>query len=160
MHDNTEELKARVQVHRRDQSHALEISRTIHANPELAFENYESMALLTDTAERHGYSVEAAWPGWTRPSWPPAPEPTRTDGGPGGRIRRCPDWARLPDVSSARRPRKAALALQALRSELPGTFKLVGTPAEERGGGKVIMVERGVFDGIDAAMMIHPAPRL
>ena len=59
MHDNTEELKARVQEYIDEISPMLlEISRTIHANPELAFEEYESMALLADTAERHGYSVE------------------------------------------------------------------------------------------------------
>jgi amidohydrolase len=50
----------------------------------------------------------------------------------------------------------AALAMHAIRQQIPGTIKLIGTPAEERGGGKVIMAERGVFDQVDAAMMIHP----
>lgn len=34
---------------------------------------------------------------------------------------------------------------------------MLGTPAEEGGGGKVLMLERGAFDGLDAAMMVHPA---
>src|SRR5690606_33048549 len=53
----------------------------------------------------------------------------------------------------------AALAMHAIRDQVPGVIKLIGTPAEERGGGKVIMVERGVFDGVDAAMMIHPGTK-
>ncbi|MEA3355742.1 MAG: amidohydrolase, partial [Candidatus Bipolaricaulota bacterium] len=40
---------------------------------------------------------------------------------------------------------------------LPGTMQLIGTPGEEGGGGKVILSEAGVFEGVDAAMMFHPA---
>ncbi|MCB0075558.1 MAG: M20/M25/M40 family metallo-hydrolase, partial [Caldilineaceae bacterium] len=53
----------------------------------------------------------------------------------------------------------AALAMQAIRNEVAGTIKLIGTPAEEGGGGKVIMAEYGVFDDLDAAMMIHPGTK-
>lgn len=43
-------------------------------------------------------------------------------------------------------------------SQRPGRVKLLGTPAEEGGGGKVMLLERGAFNGVDAAMMIHPEP--
>ncbi len=36
---------------------------------------------------------------------------------------------------------------------------ILGTPAEEGGGGKELLVQRGAFDGVDAAMMVHPARR-
>jgi amidohydrolase len=51
----------------------------------------------------------------------------------------------------------AAAALHRAAPHLPGTLTVLGTPAEEGGGGKVIMVERGIFHGIDAAMMFHPS---
>lgn len=35
---------------------------------------------------------------------------------------------------------------------------ILGTPAEEGGGGKVDMLRAGVFDEIDVAMMVHPGP--
>lgn len=49
----------------------------------------------------------------------------------------------------------AAAGLAALGDELPGTVEVFGTPAEETYGGKVVMAERGAFDGLDFAMMIH-----
>lgn len=50
----------------------------------------------------------------------------------------------------------AALALRDALPEIDGTLLVVGTPAEEGGGGKAIEVEAGVFDGVDAALMFHP----
>ena len=42
-------------------------------------------------------------------------------------------------------------------ADLPGRIRVLGTPAEERGGGKEVMARRGAFEGVDAAMMVHPA---
>ena len=52
----------------------------------------------------------------------------------------------------------AALALKPIADDLGITVKVMGTPAEEGGGGKIIMLEKGVFAGVNAAMMVHPAP--
>ena len=52
----------------------------------------------------------------------------------------------------------AGLALAPLVDELGLTVTVIGTPAEEGGGGKVLLLERGAFDGVHAAMMVHPAP--
>src|SRR5262249_39588939 len=51
----------------------------------------------------------------------------------------------------------AGLATARLADELGGRVRILGTPAEEGGGGKVFMAEQGAFEGIDAAMMVHPA---
>jgi amidohydrolase len=51
-----------------------------------------------------------------------------------------------------------ACALGPLTEDLGITLKIMGTPAEEGGGGKIYMLERGAFDGVDLAMMIHPGP--
>ncbi len=51
----------------------------------------------------------------------------------------------------------AAAALHRVVPSLPGTLTVLGTPAEEGGGGKVIMAEKGIFNAMDAAMMFHPS---
>jgi amidohydrolase len=53
----------------------------------------------------------------------------------------------------------AAIALAAVADELPGEIVFLGTPAEERGSGKAIMIEDGLFDGLDAALLFHPCDR-
>jgi amidohydrolase len=52
----------------------------------------------------------------------------------------------------------AGLGLAGLADDLGLTVTVLGTPAEENGGGKVLMLERGAFADADAAMMVHPAP--
>jgi amidohydrolase len=52
----------------------------------------------------------------------------------------------------------AAIAAAAVADDVGLTVRLIGTPAEEAGGGKVVLLERGVFDGAHAALMVHPAP--
>ncbi len=56
-------------------------------------------------------------------------------------------------------PIGAGLVLRPLFDQHPGTLKIIGTPAEEYGGGKIKMLRAGVFEGIDVAMMIHPSTR-
>ena len=54
----------------------------------------------------------------------------------------------------------AGLGLAGLADELGTTIRVLGTPAEEGGGGKVTMLDDGVFDDVHAAMMIHPWPAI
>ncbi|MFD9415728.1 M20/M25/M40 family metallo-hydrolase [Streptomyces goshikiensis] len=54
----------------------------------------------------------------------------------------------------------AALALHSVLEQVAGTVLVVGTPAEERVGGKVALAEAGTFDGVDAALMFHPGARV
>jgi amidohydrolase len=53
----------------------------------------------------------------------------------------------------------AAIALAAIADELPGAIVFLGTPAEERGSGKQFMIDDGLFEGIDAALLYHPCDR-
>ena len=53
----------------------------------------------------------------------------------------------------------AAIALAAVADDLPGEIVFLGTPAEERGSGKQFMIDDGLFDGIDAALLYHPCDR-
>jgi amidohydrolase len=53
----------------------------------------------------------------------------------------------------------AAIALAAVADQLPGEIVFLGTPAEERGSGKQIMIDDGLFEGVDAALLYHPCDR-
>lgn len=157
----TEELKARVCDYIDEIGPRLiHISQTIHANPEIMFEEYESMALLADTAQENGYLVERGVAGLDTAFI------ATSEGGEGPSVAFIAEYDALPGLGHAcghniigTAATGAAIAMQAIRDEVGGTVKLIGTPAEEGGGGKVIMAEQGIFDGLDAAMMIHPGTK-
>ena len=159
---NVAELKAQVAKYvdaHRDE--LIDMSMTLHANPEFAFEEYESMALLSGAAEEAGYQVDRGVAG-LETAFVAVSDCDRA----GPTVAFVAEYDALPGLGHAcghniigTAATGAALAVQSIREYLPGTVMLIGTPAEEKGGGKVIMVERGVFDGIDAAMMIHPGTK-
>ncbi len=139
----------------------IQTSLTLHANPEIAFEEYQSAAMLADVAEEYGFQVQRGVAGLETAF---LAESTGTD--PGPTIAFLAEYDALPGLGHAcghniigTAATGAALAVQSIRSQIPGVIKLIGTPAEENGGGKAIMVERGTFAGVDAAMMIHPGTR-
>ena len=137
----------------------LAVSHAIHANPELAFEEHEACALLASTARRLDlpvdtgvYTLETAFEGSLGGH---AAGPT---------VAILAEYDALPGIGHAcghnliaTSALGAALGLKAVEDQLPGKVRLIGTPAEERGGGKELMARAGAFDGVDAAMMIHPA---
>ncbi|MEM7130376.1 MAG: M20 family metallopeptidase [Chloroflexota bacterium] len=157
----TAELKARVCDYIDEMAPRLiQISHQIHANPEIAFEEHESMKLLADTVDSNGYAVERGVAGLDTAF---VAESSR---GEGPTVAFIAEYDALPGLGHAcghniigTAATGAALAMQAIREEVDGTVKLIGTPAEEGGGGKVIMAEHNVFDDLDAAMMIHPGTK-
>lgn len=158
---STEELKARVCDYIDEIApQLLQISHTIHANPEIAFEEYQSMKLLADTADSYGYAVERGIAGLDTAFM------AQSQRGNGPTVAFIAEYDALPGLGHAcghniigTAATGAALAMQAVREEIDGVVKLIGTPAEEGGGGKVIMAEHNVFDDLDAAMMIHPGTK-
>jgi amidohydrolase len=139
----------------------IRISNAIHANPELAFEEFESAALLSDILEENGFAVERGVAGmetaFVATLW-------GQDGGP--TVAFLAEYDALAGLGHAcghniigAAALGAGLAIKAALSELAGAIQVIGTPAEEGGGGKVIMVDEGVFDRVDAAMMVHPSAR-
>ncbi|MEQ8858589.1 MAG: M20 family metallopeptidase [Pseudomonadales bacterium] len=136
----------------------LEVSHAIHERPELAFEEHFASALLADTAERHGLAVKRGV--FTLPT----AFDTAFRGGAGPTVAILAEYDALPGIGHAcghnliaTSALGATLGLLAVRDALPGTVRLLGTPAEERGGGKEVMARAGAFDGVDAALMMHPA---
>lgn len=137
----------------------LSVSHEIHANPELAFQEHQAAALLCDTLEAHDLSTDRGV--FTLETAFEATLPTR-GGGPTVAI--LAEYDALPGIGHscghnliATAALGATLGLQAVAGSLPGQIRLLGTPAEEKGGGKELMARAGAFEGVDAAMMIHPA---
>jgi amidohydrolase len=138
----------------------LEISRFLHANPELAFEEHKAAERLSRTMETHGFSVERSVAGLATAftaSRASAEGPT---------IAFLAEYDALPGLGHACGHNLiaagsvgAALALKVALGEVGGRVLVVGCPAEEKGGGKIPLVESGVFQGVDAAMLVHPSNR-
>ena len=134
------------------------LSRSIHAEPELAYREHRSAAKVADLIEGEGFLVERGVAGLDTAF-------TATYGSGDLVIGLCAEYDALPEVGHAcghniiaASSTGAAIALRDVADELGVTIKLVGTPAEESGGGKVQLLEHGVFDGVGLAMMVHPAP--
>lgn len=144
----------------------IELSHRIHENPEPAFEEHRAAAWIAEVLVRHGYDVETGVG-----SLPTAIRATRRggrggEGGAGPRIAVLAEYDALPGLghgcghnTMAASGTGAAIALAAVADELPGEIVFLGTPAEERGSGKGIMIREGVFEGIDAALLFHPCDR-
>lgn len=139
----------------------LDLSHTIHANPEPAFEEVKAAAWCAETIARHGYAVEA--PVGTLPTAVRG-RITGGKGSNGPRIAVLAEYDALPGLghgcghnTMAASGVGAAIALAAVRDQWAGEVVFLGTPAEERGSGKEIMIGDGLFEGIDAALLFHPS---
>src|SRR2546422_4917626 len=134
------------------------LSHRIHASPELAFKEERAHAWLTGFLEKHGARVERGVGGLTT-----AFRATIPGTGAGPTIAIMAEYDALPGIGHACGHNViatagvgAGAALAALGT-LPfaGRIQVIGTPAEEGGAGKVRLMDAGVFEGVDAAMMIH-----
>lgn len=142
-----------------DQMDALiDISRQMHDNPELAYEEHETANLLTHYLEEIGfvidkpaYGLETAW--------------VARAGTHGPNVVICAEMDALPEIGHAcghniiaAASLGAGAALAPLAEELGVRITVLGTPAEEHFGGKVDLINAGAFDDVAFAMMTHPAP--
>jgi amidohydrolase len=135
----------------------LEVSHDIHAHPELCFEERYAHGRLTDALEAQGLDV-------TRSAHGVETAFDARAGTDGPEIGVCLEYDALPGVGHAcghniiaAAGLGAGLAAAAFADEAGGRVRILGTPAEEGGAGKIFMAQAGAFDGLDAAMMIHPA---
>ncbi|MFF7778224.1 amidohydrolase [Streptomyces tanashiensis] len=135
------------------------LSHALHADPELAYEEHRAARRITDLVERAGFDV-------TREAYG-LPTAFRATAGTGDLVVAiCAEYDALPGIGHAcghnvngSASVAAALALAPLADDLGLTVALLGTPAEESGGGKVDMLRAGAFDDVAAAMMVHAAPQ-
>jgi len=152
-----EKLKAsvtgEVDVHRHQLS---ELSLKIHSNPELGLQEIKAAEWLTQYLEGNGFSVER---GICELST--AFKASYGKGKPAIAI--LAEYDALPDVGHACGHNLiaacavgAGVASKSVIDQLGGSILVIGTPSEELYGGKVKMAERGAFDDLDIAMMVHP----
>ncbi|MFC9251928.1 M20 family metallopeptidase [Amycolatopsis thailandensis] len=155
MNDDLKTLvRKRIAHHRED---LIAASADLHAKPELAFEEHFAAERLTTLLEEAGFDVERGIH--------ELPTAFRATFGEGEfTIGICAEYDALPDIGHAcghnliaAMSVGAALGASSVAERLGVRIQVLGTPAEEQGAGKVLLLERGAFDPISVAMMAHPA---
>ena len=137
------------------------LSTKIHQNPELSLEEHRASAWIAECVEGlTGLSVERGLAGM------PTAFRARADSGAHPRIAILAEYDALQELGHACGHNLIAggavgafVALARRAGEFRGSVELIGTPAEENGGGKIRLLKAGVFEGVDAAMMFHPFDR-
>jgi len=133
------------------------LSHQIHAHPELGYEEVKACGWLTDFLARKGFKVETGVAGVATAFR------ATIETGAGPTIAILCEYDALPGIGHAcghnviaTSGAGAGAALAAAKAQLPkGRILVIGTPAEEGGGGKVKLIQGGVFKDVDCAMMIH-----
>jgi amidohydrolase len=133
------------------------LSRQIHDNPELAYQEVKACGWLSEFMAAQGFKVERGVGGVDTAFR------ATLETGEGPTVAIMCEYDALPSIGHAcghnviaTSGAGAGAALAAVRDKLPkGRVLVIGTPAEEGGGGKVKLLKAGVFRGVDAAMMIH-----
>jgi amidohydrolase len=142
----------------RHEAALVSLSHRIHAHPELKFEEERSSAWTAELLASDGLPVDFGIC--------ELPTAFSCRIGTGSlHLAICAEYDALPGIGHAcghniiaAMAVGAALALAPVVDDLDLTVTVIGTPAEEGGGGKVYLLERGAFDGVHASMMVHPAP--
>ena len=135
-----------------------EMSDYIYNNPELGNEEYKAVEALTTFLKEHNFKIESPIADMDT-----AFKATFDSGKPGMTIGYLCEYDALPKIGHGCGHNMigvmsagAGVALSKVLHEIGGKVIVYGTPAEETNGGKVILAEAGVFDELDAAMIVHP----
>jgi amidohydrolase len=133
-------------------------SHAIHARPELRYEEHFASATLAELLRSNGLNVD-------HPAYGMDTAFVARAGSSGPNVVICCEYDALPTIGHGCGHNiigtagvGAGLAAAALAEALGGRLTILGTPAEEGGGGKIRLLDAGAFDGADVAMMIHPEP--
>jgi len=133
----------------------------LYENPEIGFEEHKSAALITDFLADKGFEIERGIGGIDT-----AFKASVNGISDSPKIAFLAEYDALPALGHAcghnliaAAAVGAGLGVKSVIDEFQGQVCVIGTPAEEGGGGKRILVEEGVFENIDAAMMFHPASK-
>lgn len=143
----------------KNREYLFRISKEIHENPELGFEEFKASKLLADELEKSDFGVELGVA-----SLETAIQAVHNNMSEGPTVAILGEYDALPEIGHgcghnliATAALGACLAIGSVKSEVPGKLIFMGTPAEEGGGGKIYMIEAGLFKDVDAAMMFHPS---
>lgn len=133
------------------------LSHDLHAHPELVFAEHHAAKAVAELVAAHGIDVDTGAGGLA------TAVVAEVGTGRAPVVTICAEYDALPDIGHACGHNVIAatavgafLACARVADDLPGTVRLLGTPAEEGGGGKEHLARAGVFDDVDAALMLHP----
>lgn len=134
----------------------VELSHSLHSEPELAFEEHRSAAKVSELLAGYGFEVT--------PGVADLPTAFTAVYGSGDLVvGLCAEYDALPGMGHACGHNMiaamtvgAARGLAEIADDLGITVLVLGTPAEETGGGKIVMADAGVFDRVAMSMMVHP----
>ncbi|MGM0619180.1 MAG: M20/M25/M40 family metallo-hydrolase, partial [Actinomycetota bacterium] len=134
------------------------LSHAIHADAEVGFEEHTSSRRVAEALAAGGFDVQHGAAGLDTAIVAESGSGPLT-------VSICAEYDALPGIGHAcghniiaAAAVGAGLALAPLADELGLTVRVLGTPAEEGGGGKILMLRAGSFDGTNLAMMVHPSP--
>jgi amidohydrolase len=137
-----------------------EISTALFNEPEVGFKEYKACKILTEALKAAGFKIETCIGGMETAFRASYGEAT------GPKIAILAEYDALPGLGHAcghnliaAAAIGAGIALAAVTPKPSGQIQVIGTPAEEGGGGKIILAKAGIFNDIDAAMMFHPASK-
>ncbi|MBN2320001.1 MAG: M20 family metallopeptidase [Acidobacteria bacterium] len=142
------------------QARIIELSHTIHAHPEVGFKEAQASAWILEFLSGEGFHIETGICG--------LPTAFSAKSGNGSlHVAICAEYDALPEIGHAcghniiaAAAVGAGIAAARIADKADLTVSVLGTPGEEAGnaGGKILMLERGAFSDVHAAMMVHPAP--
>lgn len=145
-----------------------DLALDLHAHPQIAFEETYASEHVCNMLKQQGFKVEEGCAGLStafKASWTNNAVKTEIDAKALPRIALFAELDALPELGHACGHNIIATtallagmaAKEAMKQyDIAGTVEVYGTPAEEDGGGKIIMLNAGVFDGVDAVYLMHP----
>jgi len=145
-----------------DRDRLVALSHQLYNHPEIGWEEERACAWLSEMLDQAGFTVETGCFDL------PTAFVARAGSGP-LQVAICAEYDALPDIGHAcghniisAAALGAAIAAAKVADDLGVTIRVIGTPAEEilgsQSGGKILLLERGAFEGVHAAMMVHPGP--
>jgi amidohydrolase len=141
-----------------ERANLVALSHRIHAHPELGFQEERAATWISESLDAAGFRVESGVCGLSTAFR------ARAGSGP-LHVAICAEYDCLPDIGHAcghnviaASAVGAGLGLARIADDVGLTVTVMGTPAEENGGGKILLLDGGAFEGAHLAMMVHPAP--
>ena len=136
------------------------LSNQLHGDPELGWQEHRSSAAVAQVLATHGFEIEQPYLGLET-----AFRAVFRSGNENFTVGFLAEYDALPGLGHAcghnliaAMSVGGAIALAEVAAEAGITVEVIGTPAEEGGGGKIVLLERGAFHELDFALMAHPAP--
>ncbi len=157
--DREQQRQAIIDAIEQNRDAIIQVAETIRQTPEIAYQEREASSLLASRIAELGYEVERSAGGLET-----AFRASKHGRAEGPIVAVLAEYDALPGIGHgcghnliAGSGYAAAIGLNAVMDQINGMFEVIGTPAEEAGGGKIQLIDAGIFEDVDAALMVHHA---